>query len=243
VSETKKPSANSAKVKQATDAQPELYSRSSKSTAGNKSSANKPLVKSPARLARIARQQQRQRQNNIITGTIVAVILITIASIIVLVIRSQATPLGNTEAQKDKSGCLVFKWDFPETPYSSQGLKVTGEPKDLGNCLRYIDIKVGTGAEVPENGTATVNYTGWLTDGTKFGTSLDSQPFQATLIKDSMIDGWIKGVPGMKVGGIRRLFIPPDLAYGSKGRQDDSGKDVIPANSTLIFDVEIVSVP
>ncbi len=105
--------------------------------------------------------------------------------------------------------------------------------------LRYIDEKVGDGAS-PQNGqNVTVHYTGWLTDGTKFDSSRDrNQPFSFKLGAGAVIKGWDEGILTMKVGGKRRLIIPAALAYGPQARPPK-----IPANSVLIFDVELISVP
>ncbi len=99
------------------------------------------------------------------------------------------------------------------------------------------DLKVGTGAEAVPGTTVTVNYTGWLTDGTKFDSSVDrNQPFDFQLGAGNVIPGWDKGVVGMKVGGKRKLTISPELGYGA------AGAGPIPPNSTLIFDVELLGV-
>jgi FKBP-type peptidyl-prolyl cis-trans isomerase FkpA len=104
--------------------------------------------------------------------------------------------------------------------------------------LSYQDLTTGSGAEAQSGNTATVHYTGWLTDGTQFDTSRDdNQPFTFTLGRGSVIDGWDEGVAGMKVGGVRKLFIPPELAYGESGIGG-----VIPPNATLVFEVELVDV-
>ncbi|MEO5988245.1 MAG: FKBP-type peptidyl-prolyl cis-trans isomerase [Candidatus Eisenbacteria bacterium] len=84
----------------------------------------------------------------------------------------------------------------------------------------------------------TVHYTGWLSDGTKFQSSKDSgQPFTFQLGSGQVISGWDQGVKGMRVGGKRKLTIPPDMGYGARG----SG-DTIPPNATLVFDVELLGV-
>ena len=101
------------------------------------------------------------------------------------------------------------------------------------------DIVVGTGAEAKSGDTVTVHYTGWLTDGTKFDSSVDAgQPFQFPLGQGYVIQGWDEGVAGMKVGGKRKLIIPPDMGYGATG-----AGGVIPPNATLVFEVELVSIP
>jgi len=104
--------------------------------------------------------------------------------------------------------------------------------------LGYQDIKVGTGAEAVAGHRVTVHYTGWLLNGQKFDSSLDrNQPFAFTLGGGEVIRGWDEGVAGMKVGGIRKLRIPPNLAYGDRG-----AGGVIPSGATLIFQVELLGV-
>jgi FKBP-type peptidyl-prolyl cis-trans isomerase len=104
--------------------------------------------------------------------------------------------------------------------------------------LKMEDLKVGTGAEAVDGKTVTVQYTGWLPDGTKFDSSYDhGQPFSFVLGQGQVIKGWDQGVKGMKVGGQRRLTIPSDLAYGSQG-----AGGVIPPGATLVFDVELQGV-
>ncbi len=103
--------------------------------------------------------------------------------------------------------------------------------------LKLEDEKVGTGTEAKAGDTVTVNYVGTLTNGKKFDSSYDrKKPFTFTLGTGQVIQGWDQGVAGMKVGGKRKLTIPPELGYGA------SPQGAIPANSTLIFDVELVSV-
>ena len=119
---------------------------------------------------------------------------------------------------------------------TSKPTPVTGSPKKTASGVEYWDIKVGTGATAMKGQTVTVHYTGWLTNGKKFDSSVDrKEPFQFTLLS-GVIQGWIDGVQGMKVGGKRQLKIPPQLGYGAK----DYGP--IPGNSTLIFDVELLSI-
>jgi FKBP-type peptidyl-prolyl cis-trans isomerase len=104
--------------------------------------------------------------------------------------------------------------------------------------LKIEDLNVGTGTEATSGKTVSVHYTGWLTDGKKFDSSLDrGQPFKFPLGAGRVIQGWDKGVAGMKVGGKRKLTIPPKMAYGERG-----AGGVIPPNATLVFQVELLGV-
>ncbi|MEO7617914.1 MAG: FKBP-type peptidyl-prolyl cis-trans isomerase [Candidatus Saccharibacteria bacterium] len=103
--------------------------------------------------------------------------------------------------------------------------------------LKITDEVVGTGAEATTGSTISVNYLGTLLDGTKFDSSYDrNQPFEFKLGAGQVIEGWDKGFAGMKVGGKRKLVIPSSLGYGA------SGVGSIPANSTLVFEVELLAV-
>ena len=114
--------------------------------------------------------------------------------------------------------------------------KVTGPGKALPGGLQYWDIKVGSGAEAKTGSTVKMEYTGWLTNGKKFDSNAGTgRPFTVKLGAGQVIKGWDEGIPGMKVGGKRQLRIPPDMAYGAQGYPG-----VIPPNSTLIFDVELL---
>lgn len=100
------------------------------------------------------------------------------------------------------------------------------------------DIEIGEGAEAVAGSTVVVHYSGFLTDGSKFDSSLDrNDPFSFKLGAGMVIRGWDEGFSGMKVGGKRKLTIPPEMGYGSAG-----AGGVIPPNATLIFDVELLDV-
>lgn len=104
--------------------------------------------------------------------------------------------------------------------------------------LKIEDIKVGTGVVAKPGEIVRVHYTGWLEDGTKFDSSVDrNQPFEFPLGQGFVIQGWDKGVDGMKVGGVRKLTIPASMGYGERG-----AGGVIPPNATLIFEVELLGV-
>jgi FKBP-type peptidyl-prolyl cis-trans isomerase FkpA len=111
------------------------------------------------------------------------------------------------------------------------------KPSEAADQLQTEDLVVGTGPEAKVGDRISVHYTGWLTDNTKFDSSLDSnQPYEFVLGQGDVIKGWDTGLVGMKVGGKRKLTIPPEMAYGEQG----SGP--IPPNSTLIFEVELLSI-
>ena len=104
--------------------------------------------------------------------------------------------------------------------------------------LEIYDEKVGTGAEAKAGQTISAHYVGTLVNGTKFDSSLDrGQPFQFTLGVGQVIQGWDLGIQGMKVGGVRKLVISPELGYGSRG-----AGNLIPPNSTLVFEVQLIAI-
>lgn len=130
--------------------------------------------------------------------------------------------VGCTKCSKDKQG---------EDPISN--LK-----EDEVKELRIVDSQVGSGAEAVAGKAVTVHYTGTLFNGTKFDSSVDrGQPFTFNLGAGQVIQGWDMGVAGMKVGGKRKLIIPPHLGYGERG-----AGGVIPPNAVLVFDVELLGV-
>ena len=115
---------------------------------------------------------------------------------------------------------------------------MSDEPVITKSGLQYLDVEVGQGAVAAAGKTVTVHYTGTLRGGKKFDSSLDrDEPFTFKLGAGHVIQGWDEGVAGMRIGGKRRLIIPPELGYGSRG-----AGGVIPPGATLFFEVELLGV-
>ncbi|MBA2451004.1 MAG: FKBP-type peptidyl-prolyl cis-trans isomerase [Chloroflexi bacterium] len=130
------------------------------------------------------------------------------------------------------AGLLAVACSQPPPAGSAGG----GQEVTTPSGLKYTDLVVGSGAEPKPGQTAVVHYTGWLLDGTKFDSSKDrGQPFSFPLGQGRVIRGWDEGVATMRVGGTRRLTIPPELGYGARG-----AGGVIPPNATLAFEVELL---
>jgi peptidylprolyl isomerase len=125
--------------------------------------------------------------------------------------------------------------------WSSNKMTIAQAPNGFTSTssgLQYKDAVVGTGAMPHPGQTVSVHYTGWLTNGKKFDSSVDrGQPFQFQIGEGQVIKGWDEGVGTMRVGGKRRLVIPPTLGYGSTG-----AGNAIPPNATLVFDVQLLGV-
>jgi hypothetical protein len=111
------------------------------------------------------------------------------------------------------------------------------EWKDIGGGLKVWDVKEGEGDPVKPGAQVTAHYRGWLTDGFTFDYSTKHGPDPVPFSLGGVVAGWSKGIPGMKPGGIRRLYIPADLGYGPRPKGD------IPANSDLVFEVKLISSP
>jgi len=157
-----------------------------------------------------------------------------------LVILAMLATVALMAAQTSKSGAQksTAAPQAAAAPKTSGPTPVTGKPQTTLSGVEYWDIKVGTGQTAVAGKRLSMHYTGWLTNGKKFDSSLDrGEPFEFTLGRGQVIKGWDEGVAGMKVGGKRQLKIPPAAGYGARG-----AGNVIPPNATLIFDVELVAV-
>jgi len=122
-------------------------------------------------------------------------------------------------------------------PVTGGPTKVTGTPVKTASGLEYWDIRKGTGATAAAGHKVQVHYTGWLTNGKKFDSSVGGKPFEFTLGAGQVIKGWDEGVAGMQIGGKRQLRVPASLGYGQDGYPP-----VIPPDATLIFDVQLIGV-
>jgi len=160
-------------------------------------------------------------QRNIIIGTIVLIVLGVLAYI----------QMTNTQNSKKNDVTQTGDIVFPTSSAASQSAGPEGK-------LLIQDIKEGTGSAVKAGDKILIHYTGMLTNGQKFDSSLDrGQPFETRIGIGMVIKGWDEGAIGMKVGGKRRLIIPPELGYGATG-----AGNVIPPNATLIFDLELLGI-
>ena len=160
-------------------------------------------------------------------------IIIAVACLLLLFFLSGCG--GSTVTPSDKAGSSEeAKAQEPKTNQAEPAESPVGE---LGG-LQINDKTVGTGTEAANGDRVTVHYTGRLSDGTKFDSSLDrDQPFEFVLGEGRVIQGWEKGVLGMKAGGQRELVIPPEMGYGAQG-----AGDAIPPNAVLNFDIELLEV-
>jgi FKBP-type peptidyl-prolyl cis-trans isomerase FkpA len=177
------------------------------------------MTKAALREQRRAQRIAKRNRQRIIIGVIIALAIVLIGYFVYrdYSSRSQAYPVGTLDTT-------------PPTPSANAVTTASG--------LVYEDLQVGDGATAQTGNTVSVNYRGWLEDGTEFDSNLDSgQPFEFTLGSGQVIAGWDEGVQGMKVNGTRLLVIPSELGYGATGAGSS-----IPPNSTLIFEVQLLDV-
>lgn len=168
-------------------------------------------------------------------ATLAILFLVTSVGFSILVIWQVQKQHKDEQLQQQASS--QFKKTTTQKEGKLEGTKLQGfTPVATVDSLQVIDTVVGTGAEVKTGDTITAHYTGALaSDGTIFQSSLDTgSPFTSPL--SGLISGWQQGIPGMKVGGTRRLVIPAALAYGAQAQQG------IPANSNLVFDIQLVAI-
>ena len=154
---------------------------------------------------------------------------------------SASVPSGRLELDPDDSNPSLFSM-APDSPAPANDQLAQAGASALGGSMdaakeRITDLVIGSGAEAVAGQTVSVNYRGTLLTGKEFDSSYGRGPFAFPLGGGRVIKGWDEGVAGMKVGGKRRLVIPPDLAYGERG-----AGGVIPPNATLVFEVELLQV-
>jgi FKBP-type peptidyl-prolyl cis-trans isomerase len=197
---------------------------------------SKAAIREKRRLERIAK---RRRQRTILGVIVVLAVLL----IVFFVWRDYQNKLQASATLTPSPTNTSVSTQSSTGELYSIGVLDTSPPTPSANAittasgLEYEDLKVGDGATAQNGDTVSVNYTGWLTDGTKFDSSIDrGQTFDFTLGARQVITGWDEGVVGMKVNGTRLLIIPPSLGYGS------TANGSIPANSTLIFEVQLVAI-
>ncbi len=176
----------------------------------------------------------------VINKYIVASVLIVCG--VLLVLSSLAKVKANDQASKNEVKVIYKPQD--EIEKDVQALNRGNKKMDLAqkdimsvpSGLKYVDEVVGKGSAPKKGQTVKVHYTGWLENGTKFDSSVDrGQPFEFILGVGQVIKGWDEGVSSMKVGGKRKLIIPPTLGYGARG-----AGNAIPPNAVLVFDVELL---
>lgn len=176
----------------------------------------------------------RQTKNVFFVAGVLAFIAVALLGISLIGGGSSSSTAATTQQSAAPAPLPGMEPTAPAAQASNGGNSVT-----TGSGLQIIDQVVGNGPQPKAGQTVIVNYTGYLADGTKFDSSYDrNQPFEFVLGAGQVIRGWDEGLSTMKVGGKRRLVIPPELAYGAQG----AGGGVIPPNAQLTFDVELVGV-
>ena len=185
-----------------------------------------------------ARERARQRTRRIAIGG--SAILVVVAALFLLY-NSTSQQRAAQATQTAVAAQMTSTAAAPTAIAAASGIPALDsaiETTTTASGLKMQDIVVGAGEEAVAGKMVSVHYTGWLTDGTKFDSSVDrGQPFSFMIGQGGVIKGWDEGVAGMRVGGKRRLTIPPELGYGAGGAGGD-----IPPNATLIFDIELLAI-
>ncbi len=159
-----------------------------------------------------------------------------ILGLVVLAVVAYAVTACTKKEQETQSAAPVVASPVAGTPATVA--PAASNVVTTSSGLKYEVLREGNGPVAKAGQTVSVHYTGWLTDGTKFDSSVDrGQPFSFALGAGQVIKGWDEGVAGMKVGEKRKLTIPSDLGYGQRG-----AGNVIPPNATLVFDVELLGI-
>ncbi len=172
------------------------------------------------------------------TKTILVFVIIIIFGVITVWLFMNKSKNANAPIVESVSPSTSVEATLTTSPLPTASAPA-GKVIDLGGGLLVQDLIVGKGDVAQKGETIAVNYVGTLADGKKFDSSYDrGQPFQFNLGTGQVIQGWDLGVVGMKVGGKRKLTIPPSFGYGAQ----NIGNGLIPPNSTLIFEVELLGV-
>jgi len=178
---------------------------------------------------------------NFVTGIIFIAVVLGLGALFIMQQANQKNPLDNkitNSATPAPTPTPILQ--FAQTPQPQpveQNSTQSGTMVTMSNGLKIQDIKVGEGKEAKAGDTVTVNYLGTLENGTKFDSSYDrNQPFTTQIGVGTVIKGWDEGIPGMKIGGKRKLIIPAELGYGAQSA------GTIPPNSVLVFEVELLGI-
>jgi FKBP-type peptidyl-prolyl cis-trans isomerase len=171
----------------------------------------------------------RKKMLQVLIPAVGAAAVVLLVAILISMGDTTSSPTGRskTVAPIDQPARVEDLTKFPNFSLTGPEWKPVDEAVYPG--LKYWDVKEGAGEACPKGATVTIDYTGWLVDGTKFDSGKHTFPL------GNLIQGWQAGIPGMKPGGVRRLLIPSDLGYGPHGRGQ------IPANATLVFEIEMIS--
>ena len=141
------------------------------------------------------------------------------------------------------AGCIKEPTAPQCSPVSFTKASTSGDTITTSTGLRYIDGVIGTGVATEWCRPVAIHYTGYLLDGTKFDSSRDvDRPLVFTPGLDDLIDGIEQGVIGVRIGGTRRLIISPLLGFGSNPRRNEAGQIIVPGNSTVVFDIEVLQI-